>query len=240
MAGQTGFAAALAIQGHHIGLQRGDRDSIAGLHIAGLLKSHPLGCKLSDDDHNAIKGRAQSDGFSWKAPSESCFDWGTRERDPVGQMLAVRMLFSALVDADFIATERHFKGLSLSGQRREAVDLDAPAAHASLLAHITQLAETSTSACETNEVRRALLETCLQAGRGPGVLHAQRAHRLRQDSGDACLGASRFALDPPEPFSSSLSSLPYLTIDGADCGVYRESGVVVSRPKTYPRGSGTS
>ncbi len=42
LAGQSGFAAALAIQGHHIGLQRGDRDSLAGLNIANLLKSHPL------------------------------------------------------------------------------------------------------------------------------------------------------------------------------------------------------
>src|ERR1017187_8818201 len=109
MAGRNGFAAALAIQGHHIGLQHGDRDSLAALNIASLLKSHPLDCKLSDDDHEAIKNRAQSEGFSWKAPAKSCFDWAIRDLDPVGQMLAVRMLFSALVDADFIATERHFQ-----------------------------------------------------------------------------------------------------------------------------------
>src|ERR1019366_7976193 len=48
-----GVAAALAIQGHHIGLQRGERDSVAGLRVASLLKSHPLGCTLSDDDHEA-------------------------------------------------------------------------------------------------------------------------------------------------------------------------------------------
>ena len=69
MAGCTGFAAALAIQGHHIGLQRGDRDSLAGLNITNLLRSHPLGCKLSDDDHQAIKNRAQAEGISWKAPA---------------------------------------------------------------------------------------------------------------------------------------------------------------------------
>ena len=43
----------------------------------------------------------------------------------MGQMLAVRILFSALVDADFIATERHFEGLAGSGQKRDADLLDA-------------------------------------------------------------------------------------------------------------------
>ena len=123
LAGQSGFAAALAIQGHHIGLQRGDRDSLAGLNIANLLKSHPLACSLSDDDHAAIKRRAQAEGFCWNAPPASCFDWAMRGPDPVGQMLAVRMLFSALVDADFIATERHFQGLATSGQRRDTFGL---------------------------------------------------------------------------------------------------------------------
>jgi CRISPR-associated endonuclease/helicase Cas3 len=121
---------------------------MAALNIASLLRSRPLDSKLSDDDHQAIKNRAQSEGFSWRAPAESCFDWAIRDRDPVGQMLAVRMLFSALVDADFIATERHFKGLTTSGQRRETVALNAPAAHASLLSHIAQLAENSTSAID--------------------------------------------------------------------------------------------
>ena len=175
MAGPRGFAAALAVQGHHIGLQRGDMDSLAALNIANLLRSHPLGCRLSDDDHQAIKNRARSEGFSWEAPAESCFDWAIRGQDPVGQMLAVRMLFSALVDADFIATERHFEGLSTSNRRRNPVAMDATAAHASLRAHIAQLSATSTSASETNEVRRALLETCLQAGHGPQGLFTLNA-----------------------------------------------------------------
>lgn len=59
MAGATGFAAALAIQGHHIGLQRGDRDSLAGLNISNLLRSNPLGCKLSDDDHGLRQMRVR-------------------------------------------------------------------------------------------------------------------------------------------------------------------------------------
>jgi CRISPR-associated helicase Cas3/CRISPR-associated endonuclease Cas3-HD len=222
MAGRNGFAAALAIQGHHIGLQHGDRDSLAALNIASLLKSHPLDCKLSDDDHEAIKNRAQSEGFSWKAPAKSCFDWAIRDLDPVGQMLAVRMLFSALVDADFIATERHFMGLTTSGQRRDTVALDAPAAHASLLSHIAQLAEKSTSAREANEVRRDLLETCLQAGRG-----SQGLFTLNAPTGSGkTLAMLAWALEhcrTHPQLSRIIVVLPYLTIMEQTAGVYRDS-----------------
>ena len=222
-AGRNGFAAALAIQGHHIGLQRGDWDSMAALlRIDSILKPHPLDRKLSDDDHQAIKNRAQSEGFSWNAPAGSCFDWEMRRPDPVGQMLAVRMLFSALVDADFIATERHFQGLDTSGQRRDTVALDAPAAHASLLSHIAQLAEKSTSAREANEVRRALLETCLQTGRGP-----QGLFTLNAPTGSGkTLAMLAWALEHcrmhPQ-LTRIIVVLPYLTIMEQTAGVYRDS-----------------
>jgi CRISPR-associated endonuclease Cas3-HD len=222
MAGRNGFAAALAIQGHHIGLQRGDGDSMAALHIASLLRRHPLGCKLSDDDHQAIQNRAQSEGFSWQAPAQSCFDWGMREMDPVGQMLAVRMLFSALVDADFIATERHFQGLGTSDQRRAALALDAPAAHASLLSHIAQLAEKSTSAREANEVRRALLETCLAAGRGPQGLFTLNAPTGSGKTLAMLAWALEHCRTHPE-ISRIIVVLPYLTIMEQTAGVYRDS-----------------
>jgi len=223
LAGPSGFAAALAIQGHHVGLQRGDRDSLAALNISSLLKSHPLGCRLSDDDHQAIRDRAVSEGFSWGAPIASCFDWeaAKKQLDPVGQMLAVRMIFSALVDADFIATERHFQGLSASGQRRLAVALNAPDAHASLISHIAQLAESSTSAPETKEVRRLLLENCLQAGRGP-----QGLFTLNAPTGSGkTLAMLAWALEHCRAhphLSRIIVVLPYLTIMDQTARVYRD------------------
>lgn len=219
--GPTGVAAALAIQGHHIGLQRGDGDSVRDiLNISGLLKYHPLGKKLSDDDHQAIKSRAQAEGFSWKAPAASCFDWGLRDADPVGQMLAVRMLFSALVDADFIATERHFEGAS-SRERRETVALDALAAHASLLSYISQLAERSTSATEANAVRRSLLETCLQAGGGPRGLFTLNAPTGSGKTLAMLAWALEHCLANPH-LSRIIVVLPYLSIMEQTARVYRE------------------
>jgi CRISPR-associated helicase Cas3/CRISPR-associated endonuclease Cas3-HD len=222
MAGPRGFASALAIQGHHIGLQRGDRNSLGALNIADLLRSHPLGCRLSDDDHQAITDRARTDGFSWVAPAESCFDWAIRLLDPVGQMLAVRMLFSALVDADYIATERHFGGLATSGQRRDAVALNAAAAHASLLSHIAGVVEQSTSASEVNRVRRALLETCLQSGRGP-----QGLFTLNAPTGSGkTLAMLAWALEhclAHRHLCRIIVVLPYLTIIEQTARVYRDS-----------------
>jgi CRISPR-associated endonuclease/helicase Cas3 len=221
-AGRTGFAAALAIQGHHIGLQRGDRASLAGLNITDLLRSHPLGCKLSDDDHQAIKSRAQSEGITWKVPPTSCFDWDMKEVDAVGQMLAVRMLFSALVDADFIATERHFQGISSSSQRRDMVRLDASAARPALLSYINQLAETSTSAQEANAVRRSLLETCLKSGQGPKGLFTLNA----PTGSGKTLAMLAWALEHCQAhphLCRIIVVLPYLTIMEQTARVYRKS-----------------
>jgi CRISPR-associated endonuclease/helicase Cas3 len=222
MSGPNGFAAALAIQGHHIGLQRGDQGSIAALNIGDLLNSHPLGCTLSDDDHQAIKLRAKAEGFAWSAPSASCFDFSMRDRDPVGQMLAVRMLFSALVDADFIATERHFKGLTPSAKRRDAVGLDADAAHASLHAYIDRLAVNSKASAGANAVRRALLETCIETGRGP-----QGLFTLNAPTGSGkTLAMLAWALEhcrAHRNLSRIIVVLPYLTIMEQTAQVYRES-----------------
>ena len=225
MAGPRGFAAALAIQGHHIGLQRGDRDSLGGLNVESLRKSHPLGCMLSDEDHQAIKDRAGAEGFSWNAPVASCFDWEIAKQqgpDCVGQMLAVRMLFSALVDADFIATERHFSGQSISGQRRSTVALDADTAHASLHAYIEKLAANSKAATGANEVRRALLDTCIEAGRGP-----QGLFTLNAPTGSGkTLAMLAWALEQCRAHRNLeriIVVLPYLTIMEQTAQVYRES-----------------
>jgi CRISPR-associated endonuclease Cas3-HD len=213
--GPKGFAAALAIQGHHIGLQRGDQTSIAGLNIEDLLKAHPLGCRLSDDDHDAIKRRGQAEGFGWRVPSASCLDWEMRGHDPVGQMLAVRMLFSCLVDADFIATERHFEGPAASGQKRGSVSLDADAARISLHAYVNELAGSSTAAEGPNAVRRALLETCIESGKGP-----QGLFTLNAPTGSGkTLAMLAWALEQCRAhrrLSRIIVVLPYLTIGNGD------------------------
>jgi CRISPR-associated helicase Cas3 len=137
-------------------------------------------------------------------------------------MLAIRMLFSALVDADFIATERHFQGLATSGERRDTIGLDADAAHASLHSYIERLAGDSKAAADANAVRRALLDTCLEAGRGP-----QGMFTLNAPTGSGkTLAMLAWALEQCRThshLSRIIVVLPYLTIMEQTARVYRDS-----------------
>ncbi len=102
--------AALAIQGHHLGLQQGGRDALRAMNPVNLLQHHPLQLKLSDSDIGGLKARAVDDGLLFARPKQIAIDLGTGFQNPIAAMLDVRMLFSCLVDADFLDTEAHFEG----------------------------------------------------------------------------------------------------------------------------------
>lgn len=102
------IAAALAIQGHHIGLQRGATPSLRGMNPDNLALTHPLNLQLSDPDANRLLQRAQADGLQFNAAATTALPNGFTQA--VAAMLDVRLLFSCLVDADFLDTEAHFNG----------------------------------------------------------------------------------------------------------------------------------
>lgn len=113
---QQQVAAALAIQGHHIGLQRGDRTSLLGLEPGRLATHHPLGLTLSELDLARLLERAKADGLSFQTPrSKAVTSW----EKPIAAMLDVRLLFSCLVDADFLDTEAHFEGDATGKRERQ-------------------------------------------------------------------------------------------------------------------------
>lgn len=104
------LAAALAIQGHHVGLQQGSKNALRNLNPSVLTQHHPLNLRLSEPELSILQSRLVCDGLFFTKPKQ--FTINTRDGfgKCIAEMLDVRMLFSCLVDADYLDTEAHFNG----------------------------------------------------------------------------------------------------------------------------------
>ena len=103
-------AAALAIQGHHVGLQRGGLQALRNMEPRNLIARHPFNLQLSDPDVEALMRRAQADGLQFDTPPATALTLQHSFAQAVAAMLDIRLLFSCLVDADFLDTQAHFEG----------------------------------------------------------------------------------------------------------------------------------
>ncbi len=114
------LAAAVAIEGHHIGLQPALPASFSA-RLRDIKSRHPLGLRLSESDFALLRQRAELDGLIFEAPSRRVIDAATplAPHRNVAPMLDIRMLFSCLTDADFLDTEAHFQGDANGKRRRE-------------------------------------------------------------------------------------------------------------------------
>src|SRR3989338_678294 len=110
------IAAALAIEGHHIGLQHLSKNHLSGINPKQLEMNHPLQLRLSETNLDVIKSRLLTDGIT---PSIKNTLLGNELNSTVSTMLDIRMVFSCLVDADFLDTEAHFNGTSEGKQYRQ-------------------------------------------------------------------------------------------------------------------------
>jgi CRISPR-associated helicase Cas3/CRISPR-associated endonuclease Cas3-HD len=106
-------AAALAIQGHHIGLQQGGVASLREMKLA-----HPSGTRLSDEDFARLKERFTADDLICEKPAAPVIPVQVGFQSQVAAMLDVRLLFSCLTDADFLDTEAHFEGDAIGKRPR--------------------------------------------------------------------------------------------------------------------------
>ncbi|MEO8358744.1 MAG: CRISPR-associated helicase Cas3' [Vicinamibacteria bacterium] len=123
--------AALAVEGHHIGLQRAAATDLrTRFRMENLTTNHPLGLRLSGSDAAELLGRATADGISFSSPATGVIPLlaGSEAWSPdIAKMLDVRMLFSCLVDADFLDTEAHFsRNATGKVYRDKGQELDAP------------------------------------------------------------------------------------------------------------------
>jgi len=168
-----GIAAALAIQGHHVGLQQASKGSLSLLNPDKLVESHPLGLRLSERDQEILLDRLRKDGL--RLPDCQEMDdslYGGLQYPPVASMLDVRMLYSALVDADFIESEAHFKAGpdGRKGYREVGLKLEPERAWGVLSCYLESLAEKSKASPDVNRMRADLLSACTDAaGESPGL-----------------------------------------------------------------------
>lgn len=171
LAEHRAIAAALAIQGHHVGLQRANADALRRMNLQSLTQNHPFALALSDADHIRLKQRAKADGLILHTPAQTALPLQNGMAQAVANMLDVRLLFSCLVDADFLDTEAHFEG-DAQGKcpRPEGPKLDASASLAALDAHMAKLRGATGAQTEVQQAREALWSAAERAGKmQPGL-----------------------------------------------------------------------
>jgi CRISPR-associated endonuclease/helicase Cas3 len=210
---QQGVAAALAIQGHHLGLCKGGEDSLRELDPKWLAERHPRGLTLSERDTELLLRRFEQDGLSLPDLDRSIAEWQSKH---ASFMLDVRMLYSALVDADFLATEEHFETVS----RHPAPPLEPGKALAVLQRHLDELGKTTLAAESVLRLRADLLDACLQAAEQP-----QRLYTLSAPTGSGkTLSMLAFALNHAVRHSLDrvIVVIPYLTIIDQTADIYRK------------------
>ena len=169
--GEEAMAAALAVQGHHIGLQHACLETLDALDPEELARGHPLRLKLPHPNFEELLSRLSDDGIDIPSP-KTCIDPSENE-DPSGAMLDVRMMYSALVDADFLETEAHFEAAPDGAryERKAGPPLNPHEALDILLKHINGVAkkvlDERRATKKVLELRGDLLKECLQKGDVP-------------------------------------------------------------------------
>jgi CRISPR-associated endonuclease/helicase Cas3 len=116
LASRTAGVFAAAVDGHHGGLP-----AVAALK--NELNAADAGMRAGWED--AIERAAAFVPAIRRGPPLAWPDWfdAVRSRDPLMSDLLMRMVFSALVDADFLDTEAHFRGRPRPGSGMAAADL---------------------------------------------------------------------------------------------------------------------
>ncbi|TKJ40971.1 CRISPR-associated helicase/endonuclease Cas3 [candidate division TA06 bacterium B3_TA06] len=219
---EKGVALALTIQGHHVGLQQASKDSLSNLDLKVLNNKHPLNLRLSEPNHENLIDRMNRDGLILPPPTDiptSLFEWDSGLY--TSAMLDVRMLFSTLVDADFIETEAHFNSVDdkNKGYRKPGPPLEADRALEILLNHLDELSSNSKASPNVNQLRKDLLEACLDS-----ALHPQGLFTLTSPTGSGkTLSMLAFALKHAveHELRRVVVVIPYLSIIEQTVSVYR-------------------
>ena len=203
---------ALAVQGHHVGLQYSDRNSLNSLDPRKFDRGHR---RLSESDAEVLLERQLKDGISLP---ESKFE--PKERFGANIMLRTRMLFSALVDADFLDTESHFARTSDGPKvpRQASQPLDVDRALEALNAFQGNLSTTATTSVRT--LRSEVSAACAKASNLPVGIFTLTA----PTGSGKTLAMLRFALlhAKQHGLGRIIVVLPFLTLIEQTAKIYSE------------------
>ena len=207
--------AALAVEGHHVGLRWWD--DLRNLAASKLGESVVAkGRRLTEPDLGVLLERLHADGLT--LPEETAA--ARSEAMAAAAMLDVRMLFSALVDADYLATEQHFDAQAARA-RMPAAELLPGRAEQLLNRHLEGLAAKADASSAVGTMRRELLAQCRAAADGtPGLF------TLTAPTGSGkTLSTLAFALRhaAKHELRRIVIVLPFLSIIDQTARVYREA-----------------
>lgn len=227
-------ASALAIEGHHIGLQCASPDALSSRMRTVGSGASPMGqhIRLSDQEITRLLARANADGIDPNIPEHVALPIRPNAmRYAIASMLDVRMLFSCLVDADYLDTEAHFQGGPEGKRYRDAgLSLDAEAAARSLDRFMTQAVRSRRQSSDAvTAVRADLWKAVTEASTdGPGV------YSLTAPTGSGKTFAMlQFALAHARQnqFKRVVLAVPYLSIIEQTAREYRK--VFAEKPADF-------
>lgn len=224
--GPYGIAPALAAQGHHIGLQSGFVKNLEhNLNPNKLAVNHPLQIQLSENNVDLLKKRFLEDGgripdVSGQTTSRFIEDY--KRKQYVAAMLDVRMLYSALVDADFIATEAHFNRDKHGGYafRTRGRELDPEADLGRLMTFLERVRRSSKADAAVRSLRDDLMNACLQAAARHTGLYTLTAPTGSGKTLAMMAFALRHAMQ--NDLQRVIVVLPFLTLIEQTARIYRE------------------
>lgn len=217
-------AAALAIEGHHIGLQCAAPNVLAQRMNMIRTGSSPLGhhIRLSDTDTARLLGRANEDGANPENPENFVVPLGPGAwTQAIARMLDLRMLFSCLVDADYLDTEAHFNG-GPEGKRyrRSGLALDARRATLALEDYMVKVVRgRRLSSDDVSETRAELWQAVIESAAKRTGLYSLTA----PTGSGKTLAMLEFALvhSRANQLRRIVLAVPYLSIIEQTAGIYR-------------------